>query len=45
MKLNRKKYITEFKRELVILVINQGYSYVEAVRILKINTTTAARGE
>ncbi len=45
MKLNSKKYTTEVKREVVTLVIKQGHNYVEAAQILKINATTAARGE
>ena len=45
MKQNRKKYTPEFKREAVALATQQGHSYTEAARILKINPTMLRRWE
>ena len=43
MKENRKKYTPEFKREAVVLALQQGYT--EAARILKLNVTMLRRWE
>lgn len=43
MKENRKTYTPEFKREAVVLALQQGYT--EAARILKLNATMLRRWE
>ncbi len=40
---NRKKYSKEFKLDAVSLIIDQGYTRVEAARSQGINTTMLGR--
>lgn len=43
MKKKRKIYTTDFKREAVSLVVDQGYSFAEAGRSLGINSNQLSR--